>query len=120
MYETHPGDDGVRSHHDEAVRAVDVGKWLQEREPVHALGDDELIVAVLRTGLEEVARPEALAETGSENRREEVEAERVSEIGRHGIAAMGGEEGPQLAANLAECLLPGDRQESVADTFERR
>jgi hypothetical protein len=55
MDEAHARNGGVRADHDQTIGVIDVGKRLQEREAVHALRDGELVVAVLRTRLEEVA-----------------------------------------------------------------
>ena len=44
----------VRPDDDQALGSIDVRKRLDEREPVDALRNGELVVAVLRTGLKEI------------------------------------------------------------------
>ena len=118
LHEARPGHGRIRSDHDQALGAVDVGKRLDEREPVHPLGGRELVVAILRPGLEQVARTQPLQKRRREDWRQQAERDRIAEIRRNRIAAVVLNQLPHLRADLVERLLPTDLLEATSDAFQ--
>jgi hypothetical protein len=102
------------------MRAVDVGHRRDQRRPVEVKGRRKARARILRARAEAVAAAERVNETRPQQQGAVVVDDRVAQVERDRVSAVGGAQRLEPRADDRERFLPADRLELSVRCFSHR